>query len=365
MRELHITTAREFENFRQGVYGWGNSLSDQLYVYLDNDIDMNDLGSDNNLKQSPIRSDSDWTRGKHKYYHFDGQNHTIFNIYSYQKDTLFNLLNQFISVKNLTLKDIFCNNKRVVLFDSYTSYGDFLTNTTIDNVKVYGFLFGDEGCFVFGATYNGNNGMYDSSLSYTNNFFGGGLSSLNNEIFSSMFYLEQLSFAPLTIQNNIFRGSFYSSRASFVYILANHWRNTRQYYIRNNIFIVENAYSVSKYDYFLNFLYQFRDSNAAINETIYVQNNACVIKNIKNVTNKFFVPGNSNSPNYQSTNYWNTNCYDENIFTDYENEIHTPEDPTYAPGYPMGCRPDESFNSEPSEHLKDPEYMGLNYNFPF
>lgn len=173
MRELHITTAREFENFRQGVYGWGTSLSDQLYVYLDNDIDMNDLGSDNNLMQSPLTNYA--SDQKSKYYHFDGQNHTIFNIYSYQKGTLFNLLNQFITVRNLTLKDVFCNNKKVVLFDSYPPYSSYLAETTtIDNVKVYGFLFGDEGCFVFGATCIGEVVNANASLSYTNNFFGGG-----------------------------------------------------------------------------------------------------------------------------------------------------------------------------------------------
>lgn len=180
-----------------------------------------------------------------------------------------------------------------------------------------------------------------------------------------MFYLQQLCCPPVTIQNNIFRGSFYSGRAYFVYIFGSNYKRSRQYYIKNNIFIVENAYSVSAYDYFLSFLYHFRGGSYAIEDVIYVQNNVCVIKNIKNVTNKFFVPGNSNSPHYQSANYWNANCYDENIFTDYGITIHTPEDPTYAPGYPMGCRPDESFNSETSEHLKDPEYMGLNYNFPF
>lgn len=141
--ELHITTARQFVDVLLGVYGYGDIHGDALMVYLDNDIDMNELGSPYNYAHERDSERHLWNLT------IDGQGFKIKNFYFCDFGSSFFLLAAAdnggydswlvkIVFKNITFFDIYIQCSDSQGFAVY--YGTTYSGTTIifENVKVYG-----------------------------------------------------------------------------------------------------------------------------------------------------------------------------------------------------------------------------------
>ena len=148
---VQITTPTEFEKFLNGDYGYGTA-SAPLDVQLMNDIDFKDLenpdGSPHEFQYMKVKVNG---TNISPYFTFNGNNHTIKNIF-YQNPMgtdfyLFGTLSNSsqICVKNLIVKDMFVMAENIYLIESPLTND----NTYIENVKIYGSFYAQNKFFAY------------------------------------------------------------------------------------------------------------------------------------------------------------------------------------------------------------------------
>jgi len=163
MAELHIKTAKELYDFQSGKYGWGEA-NDPLYVYLDNDIDMNDLCD---AQGHPKYFPSDTT--EKTYCYFNGGGFTVKNIYFFNTSASFILINRYKEYSNVVFKDILIVSSEpyLIRWSVYDTWSEY----RIHDVFFYGGVYSTGNaellCGISGLNYNSGLALIGPNIIFT------------------------------------------------------------------------------------------------------------------------------------------------------------------------------------------------------
>lgn len=142
----------------------GGGEDDPLYVYLDNDIDMNDLcDAQGHPKYFP--SDTN----EKDYCYFDGGGFTVKNVYFFDTSANFILISRYKEYSNVVFKDILIvsNGPYLIRWNVYNTWSEY----RIHDVFFYGGVYstGDAEllCGISGGGYNGGLSLIGPNIIFT------------------------------------------------------------------------------------------------------------------------------------------------------------------------------------------------------